>query len=96
MEDHDHPELDFDPLDDTKIWPKEQFPWLPVGKMTLNKNPENYFAEVEQSAFGTGVLVDRLDFSLSKTQLVVADWVFSCLVLLKNQSLSGKRFYSKR
>lgn len=66
MEDHDHPELDFDPLDDTKIWPKEQFPWLPVGKMTLNRNPENYFAEVEQSAFGTGVLVDGLDFSDDK------------------------------
>jgi catalase len=66
MEDHDHPELDFDPLDDTKLWPKEQFPWLPVGKMTLNRNPVNYFAEVEQSAFGTGVLVDGLDFSDDK------------------------------
>ncbi|WP_374163710.1 catalase [Arcticibacter sp. MXS-1] len=66
MSDDDHAELDFDPLDDTKIWPKEQFPWLPVGKMTLNKNPVNYFAEVEQSAFGTGVLVDGLDFSDDK------------------------------
>lgn len=66
MEDGDHPELDFDPLDDTKLWPKDQFPWLPVGKMTLNRNPENYFAEVEQAAFGTGVLVDGLDFSDDK------------------------------
>lgn len=66
MSDDDHPELDFDPLDDTKIWPTDQFPFLPVGKMTLNKNPENYFAEVEQSAFGTGVLVDGLDFSDDK------------------------------
>jgi catalase len=66
MSDDEHPELDFDPLDDTKIWPQEQFPWLPVGKMTLNRNPENYFAEVEQSAFGTGVLVDGLDFSDDK------------------------------
>lgn len=66
MEDGEHPELDFDPLDDTKLWPKEQFPWHPVGKMTLNRNPENYFAEVEQSAFGTGVLVDGLDFSDDK------------------------------
>jgi catalase len=66
MSDDEHPELDFDPLDDTKIWPKEQFPWLPVGKMTLNRNPVNYFAEVEQSAFGTGVLVDGLDFSDDK------------------------------
>jgi catalase len=66
MEDGDHPELDFDPLDDTKIWPQDQFPWLPVGKMTLNRNPKNFFAEVEQSAFGTGVLVDGLDFSDDK------------------------------
>ncbi len=66
MSDDDHPELDFDPLDDTKLWPPDQFPFLPVGKMTLNKNPENYFAEVEQAAFGTGVLVDGLDFSDDK------------------------------
>jgi catalase len=66
MSDDEHPELDFDPLDDTKLWPKDQFPWLPVGKMTLNRNPVNYFAEVELSAFGTGVLVDGLDFSDDK------------------------------
>jgi catalase len=66
MEDGEHPELDFDPLDDTKIWPQDQFPWMPVGKMTLNRNPLNFFAEVEQSAFGTGVLVDGLDFSDDK------------------------------
>ncbi|MGI4727032.1 MAG: catalase [Janthinobacterium lividum] len=66
LSDDEHPELDFDPLDDTKLWPKEQFPWLPVGKMTLNRNPVNYFAEVEQVAFGTGVLVDGLDFSDDK------------------------------
>ena len=66
MSDDEHPELDFDPLDDTKIWPEDKFPFLPVGMMTLNKNPENYFAEVEQVAFGTGVLVDGLDFSDDK------------------------------
>jgi catalase len=66
LSDDDHPELDFDPLDDTKLWPKEQFPWLPVGKMTLNRNPVDYFNEVELSAFGTGVLVDGLDFSDDK------------------------------
>ncbi|MED4582418.1 catalase [Brevibacillus choshinensis] len=66
MSDDDHPELDFDPLDPTKLWPEDQFPFLPVGKMVLNKNPENYFTEVEQAAFGTGVLVDGLDFSDDK------------------------------
>ncbi|WP_087974376.1 catalase [Oceanobacillus rekensis] len=66
MSDSEHPELDFDPLDDTKLWPNDQFPWHPVGKMVLNKNPENYFNEVEQASFGTGVLVDGLDFSDDK------------------------------
>jgi len=66
MEDGAHPELDFDPLDDTKLWPQDLFPWFPIGKMTLNRNPVNFFAEVEQSAFGTGVLVDGLDFSDDK------------------------------
>ncbi|MFG6147866.1 catalase [Halobacillus sp. B23F22_1] len=66
MEDHEHSELDFDPLDDTKIWPEDQFPFLKVGKMVLNKNPDHHYNEIEQAAFGTGVLVDGLDFSDDK------------------------------
>jgi catalase len=66
MSDDEHPELDFDPLDDTKVWPEEQFPLRKVGTMTLNRAPENFFAESEQIAFGTGVLVDGLDFSDDK------------------------------
>ncbi|MFC7062096.1 catalase [Halobacillus seohaensis] len=66
MDDHEHPELDFDPLDDTKIWPEDQFPFLKVGKMVLNKNPDHYYNEIEQASFGTGVLVDGLDFSDDK------------------------------
>src|SRR5215213_3772549 len=66
MSDDEHAELDWDPLDDTKIWPEDQFPLRPVGMMTLNRNVENFFAENEQSAFGTGVLVDGLDFSDDK------------------------------
>lgn len=66
MSDDEHPELDFDPLDDTKLWPEDKFPWLPVGKMILNRNPQDYFSEVEQVAFGTGVLVDGLEFSDDK------------------------------
>jgi catalase len=66
MDDHDHPELDWDPLDDTKTWPENDYPLLPVGKMTLNRNVSNNFAENEQISFGTGVLVDGLDFSDDK------------------------------
>jgi catalase len=66
MDDHDHPELNFDPLDDTKVWPEDQFPVQKVGRMVLNRAPENFFAESEQISFGTGVLVDGLDFSDDK------------------------------
>ncbi|MEU4201670.1 catalase [Streptomyces sp. NPDC039022] len=66
MSDDDHPELDFDPLDDTKTWPEQDFPPRPVGRMVLDRMPDNYFAENEQISFGTGVLVDGLDFSDDK------------------------------
>jgi catalase len=66
MSDDEHPELDFDPLDDTKVWPEELYPLRPVGRMVLDRNVSNFFAENEQIAFGTGVLVDGLDFSDDK------------------------------
>jgi catalase len=66
MEDHDHPELDWDPLDDTKIWPEHQFPLRHVGVMTLNRNVGDHHNENEQISMGTGVLVDGLDFSDDK------------------------------
>jgi catalase len=66
MEDHDHPELDWDPLDDTKIWPEHQFPLRHIGVMTLNRNVQDHHNENEQIAMGTGVLVDGLDFSDDK------------------------------
>ena len=66
MSDDDHPELDWDPLDDTKIWPENDFPLRHVGVMTLNRNIEDHHNENEQIAMGTGVLVDGLDFSDDK------------------------------
>ena len=66
MSDDEHPELDFDPLDDTKVWPEDRFPLLPVGRMVLDRNVVDQFTENEQIAFGTGVLVDGLDFSDDK------------------------------
>ena len=66
ISDDEHPELEFDPLDDTKVWPEELFPLRRVGRMVLDRNAENFFAESEQIAFGTGVLVDGLDFSDDK------------------------------
>lgn len=66
MSDDGQPELDFDPLDDTKLWPRDKFPLQPVGRMVLDRNPGNVFAETEQSAFCPGVLVDGIDFSDDK------------------------------
>ena len=66
MSDDEHPELDFDPLDDTKVWPEDVFPLRPVGRMVLDRNVSDNFTENEQIAFGTGVLVDGLDFSDDK------------------------------
>ncbi|MHA7220566.1 catalase [Arthrobacter sp. MDT1-48-3] len=66
MDDRDHPELDFDPLDDTKTWPEQDFEPKLVGTMTLNRNVTDHHNENEQISFGTGVLVDGLDFSDDK------------------------------
>jgi catalase len=41
----------FNPFDLTKVWPYKDYPLMAVGKLVLNRNPENYFAEVEQAAF---------------------------------------------
>ena len=53
----------FDVLDATKIVPEELVPVRPVGRMVLNRNPDNFFAETEQVAFCTAHIVPGLDFS---------------------------------
>jgi catalase len=56
-------EFSFDVLDSTKIVPEELVPLRPVGRMVLNRNPDNFFAETEQVAFCTAHIVPGLDFS---------------------------------
>ena len=53
----------FDVLDATKLIPEEVVPLTPIGKMVLNRNPDNFFAETEQVAFCTAHIVPGLDFS---------------------------------
>ncbi|OZI10711.1 catalase [Bacillaceae bacterium SAS-127] len=53
----DMDKFDFDPLDATKDWLEEDIPWELVGTMTLNKNPEDFFSEVESVGFNPGILV---------------------------------------
>jgi catalase len=66
MEIADESKQDFDPLDATKTWPEDKFPLMPVGKMVLNRNPENFFAETEQAAFCPASIVPGIDFSADK------------------------------
>ncbi len=56
-------ELGFDVLDSTKLIPESVIPVQLIGKMVLNRNPDNYFAETEQVAFHPGHLVPGIDFS---------------------------------
>ncbi|MGV8919617.1 MAG: catalase HPII [Pseudomonas sp.] len=59
----DEHSFDFDILDPTKIIPEELVPVTPLGKMVLNRNPDNYFAETEQVAFCPGHILPGIDFS---------------------------------
>ncbi len=63
IEDADEHNFDFDILDPTKIWPEEEVPVKIIGKLVLNRNPDNFFAETEQVAFHPGHVVPGIDFS---------------------------------
>jgi len=56
----------FNPFDLTKVWPHGEFPLIPVGRIVLNRNPTNYFAEVEQAAFCPAHMVPGIEPSPDK------------------------------
>lgn len=56
----------FNPFDVTKVWPHSHFPLIDVGVLELNKNPENYFADVEQAAFNPANVVPGIGLSPDK------------------------------
>lgn len=56
----------FDPFDVTKVWSQKDYPLIEVGRMVLNRNPENYFAEVEQATFSPGSFVPGIEASPDK------------------------------
>jgi catalase len=56
----------YNPFDLTKVWPHKDYPLIDVGVMELNRNPENFFAEVEQSAFNPANVVPGIGFSPDK------------------------------
>jgi len=63
MTDEQAQTFQWNPFDLTKVWPHGDFPLQRVGKLTLNRNPENYFAEVEQAAFSPGNVVPGISWS---------------------------------
>ncbi|MCP4715510.1 MAG: catalase, partial [Deltaproteobacteria bacterium] len=56
----------FNPFDLTKVWPHGDYPLIDVGVLELNKNPENYFADVEQAAFNPANIVPGIGYSPDK------------------------------
>ncbi|HPB62549.1 MAG TPA: catalase [Mesotoga sp.] len=58
--------MSYNPFDLTKVWYKKDFPLIEVGYFKLNRNPENYFAEVEQAAFNPAHIVPGIGFSPDK------------------------------
>ncbi|MBE7096738.1 catalase [Bacillus cereus] len=66
MDPKDEAHLSYDPLDDTKVWDEKKYPLIPVGKMVLNKNPENYMEQVEKVAFSPSNLLDGAELSDDK------------------------------
>lgn len=66
MTDEQARDFPFNPFDLTKVWPHGDFPLIEVGEMVLNRNPQNYFAEVEQAAFNPAQVVPGIGFSPDK------------------------------
>nr|WP_318617763.1 catalase [Sporosarcina sp. YIM B06819] len=66
MNPEDEATLSYDPLDDTKVWDEQQYPLIPVGRMTLNRNPDNYMEQVEKVAFSPSNLLEGAELSDDK------------------------------
>lgn len=66
MPEKDASQVPYNPFDLTKVWPHADYPLIEVGVMELNRNPENFFAEVEQSAFNPAAVVPGISFSPDK------------------------------
>ncbi len=66
MPETDAASLPYNPFDLTKVWPHGDYPLIEVGVMELNRNPDNYFAEVEQAAFNPANVIPGIGFSPDK------------------------------
>jgi catalase len=66
MPETDAEKTPYNPFDRTKVWPHGDCPLIDVGIMELDRNPDNYFAEVEQAAFSPSDIVPGIGFSPDK------------------------------
>ena len=66
MPEDDAEKTDYNPFDLTKVWPHAEYPLIEVGTVELNRNPDNYFAEIEQAAFSPSNVVPGIGFSPDK------------------------------
>ena len=66
MPEADAEKTPYNPFDLTKVWPHADYPLIEVGEMELNRNPENYFAEIESAAFSPNAIVPGVGFSPDK------------------------------
>ncbi len=66
MPEADAEKTPYNPFDLTKVWPHKDYPLIKVGVMELNRNPDNYFAEIEQAAFSPSNVVPGIGFSPDK------------------------------
>ncbi len=73
----------FNPFDLTKVWSHSQYPLIEVGKLVLNRNPRNYFAEVEQSAYSPNNMVPGIEPSPDK-MLQVGLWTYVCKLIIRS------------
>lgn len=69
----------FNPFDITKVWSHADFPLIPVGKLVLNRNPTNYFADIEQIAFSPAHMVPGIEPSPDKLLQVIISYFLSIL-----------------
>ena len=66
MPERDAKTTPYNPFDLTKVWPHADYPLIEVGTVELNRNPDNYFAEIEQAAFSPSNIVPGIGFSPDK------------------------------
>src|SRR3546814_9999658 len=85
MPETDAEKVPYHPFDLTKVWPKGDYPLIEVGEFELNKNPENFFADVEQAAFAPGNL--RSEEHTSELQSLMRNsYAVFCLKKKKQQN----------